>query len=53
MLEQLHDVFGFAERRGGASGHAIKQGELKLTDEFKVSENAWRKGGAPAGGSTM
>jgi D-alanyl-D-alanine carboxypeptidase (penicillin-binding protein 5/6) len=33
--------------------HAIKQGELKLTDEFKVSENAWRKGGAPAGGSTM
>jgi D-alanyl-D-alanine carboxypeptidase (penicillin-binding protein 5/6) len=33
--------------------HAIKQGNLKLTDEFKVSENAWRKGGAPAGGSTM
>lgn len=33
--------------------HALKQGELKLTDEFKVSENAWRKGGAPAGGSTM
>lgn len=33
--------------------HAIKQGEFKLTDEFKVSENAWRKGGAPAGGSTM
>jgi len=33
--------------------HAIKRGELKLTDEFKVSENAWRKGGAPAGGSTM
>jgi len=33
--------------------HAIKQGELKPTDEFKVSENAWRKGGAPAGGSTM
>jgi D-alanyl-D-alanine carboxypeptidase (penicillin-binding protein 5/6) len=33
--------------------HAIKQGELKLTDEFKVSENAWRKGGAPSGGSTM
>ncbi len=33
--------------------HAIKEGELKLTDEFKVSENAWRKGGAPAGGSTM
>ncbi|MBN8983841.1 MAG: D-alanyl-D-alanine carboxypeptidase [Rhizobiales bacterium] len=33
--------------------HAIKQGDLKLTDAFKVSENAWRKGGAPAGGSTM
>ncbi|MCO5129224.1 MAG: D-alanyl-D-alanine carboxypeptidase [Xanthobacteraceae bacterium] len=33
--------------------HAIRQGRLKLTDEFKVSENAWRKGGAPAGGSTM
>jgi D-alanyl-D-alanine carboxypeptidase (penicillin-binding protein 5/6) len=33
--------------------HAVKQGDLKLTDEFKVSENAWRKGGAPAGGSTM
>lgn len=33
--------------------HAIKNGELKLTDEFRVSENAWRKGGAPAGGSTM
>jgi D-alanyl-D-alanine carboxypeptidase (penicillin-binding protein 5/6) len=33
--------------------HAIKQGDIKLTDEFRVSENAWRKGGAPAGGSTM
>jgi D-alanyl-D-alanine carboxypeptidase (penicillin-binding protein 5/6) len=33
--------------------HAIKQGEVKLTDEYRVSENAWRKGGAPAGGSTM
>ena len=33
--------------------HAIKQGDVKLTDEFRVSENAWRKGGAPAGGSTM
>lgn len=31
----------------------IKQGRLKLTDEFWVSENAWRKGGAPSGGSTM
>src|SRR5947209_3584070 len=33
--------------------HAIKQGEVKLSDEYHVSENAWRKGGAPAGGSTM
>jgi D-alanyl-D-alanine carboxypeptidase (penicillin-binding protein 5/6) len=33
--------------------HSLKQGEIKLTDEFRVSENAWRKGGAPAGGSTM
>jgi D-alanyl-D-alanine carboxypeptidase (penicillin-binding protein 5/6) len=33
--------------------HAIKQGDVKLTDQYVVSENAWRKGGAPAGGSTM
>src|SRR6202041_1448182 len=33
--------------------HAITQGDIKLTDEFRVSENAWRRGGAPAGGSTM
>jgi D-alanyl-D-alanine carboxypeptidase (penicillin-binding protein 5/6) len=33
--------------------HAIKQGDVKLTDEYTVSENAWRKGGAPAGNSTM
>lgn len=33
--------------------HALQQGEIKLTDEYKVSENAWRKGGAPAGASTM
>ncbi len=33
--------------------HAIKQGEVKLTDEYRVSENAWRNGGAPSGGSTM
>src|SRR6266852_2120564 len=33
--------------------HAITQGEVKLTDEYRVSENAWRKGGAPSGGSTM
>jgi D-alanyl-D-alanine carboxypeptidase (penicillin-binding protein 5/6) len=33
--------------------HAINQGEVKLTDEYRISENAWRRGGAPAGGSTM
>jgi D-alanyl-D-alanine carboxypeptidase (penicillin-binding protein 5/6) len=33
--------------------HAIKQGDIKLTDEYHVSENAWRKGGAPSGTSTM
>jgi D-alanyl-D-alanine carboxypeptidase (penicillin-binding protein 5/6) len=32
---------------------AIQQGEVKLSDEYPVSENAWRRGGAPAGGSTM
>jgi serine-type D-Ala-D-Ala carboxypeptidase (penicillin-binding protein 5/6) len=33
--------------------NAIKDGKIKLTDEFRISENAWRKGGAPSGGSTM
>jgi D-alanyl-D-alanine carboxypeptidase (penicillin-binding protein 5/6) len=33
--------------------NAIKKGEIKLTDEYVISENTWRKGGAPAGGSTM
>jgi D-alanyl-D-alanine carboxypeptidase (penicillin-binding protein 5/6) len=33
--------------------HELKEGRLKLTDEFPVSENAWRKGGAPSRGSTM
>jgi len=31
----------------------LKQGRIKLTDEFRVSANAWRKGGAPSHGSTM
>jgi D-alanyl-D-alanine carboxypeptidase (penicillin-binding protein 5/6) len=31
----------------------IKNGELKLEDELVVSADAWRRGGAPAGGSTM
>jgi D-alanyl-D-alanine carboxypeptidase (penicillin-binding protein 5/6) len=33
--------------------NAVKQGNIKLTDEYRISENAWRRGGAPAGGSTM
>jgi D-alanyl-D-alanine carboxypeptidase (penicillin-binding protein 5/6) len=33
--------------------NAVKKGDVKLTDEYRISENAWRKGGAPAGGSTM
>ncbi|HKA75965.1 MAG TPA: D-alanyl-D-alanine carboxypeptidase family protein [Pseudolabrys sp.] len=33
--------------------HELKEGRIKLTDEFIVSENAWRKGGAPSHGSTM
>ena len=33
--------------------HAVQQGDIKLTDEYRISENAWRRGGAPAGGSTM
>lgn len=31
----------------------IKAGRLSLEDTFIVSENAWRRGGAPSGGSTM
>jgi D-alanyl-D-alanine carboxypeptidase (penicillin-binding protein 5/6) len=33
--------------------HAIKQGDVKLSDEYRISENAWRHGGAPSGTSTM
>src|SRR5580698_10540684 len=33
--------------------HALQQGDIKLTNEYPVSEYAWRKGGAPAGGSTL
>ena len=32
---------------------ALKDGRLKQDDEVAISENAWRKGGAPSGGSTM
>jgi serine-type D-Ala-D-Ala carboxypeptidase (penicillin-binding protein 5/6) len=31
----------------------LKSGRLKLTDEFTVSEHAWRTGGAGTDGSTM
>jgi D-alanyl-D-alanine carboxypeptidase (penicillin-binding protein 5/6) len=33
--------------------NALKKGDVKLTDEYRISENAWRRGGAPSGGSTM
>jgi D-alanyl-D-alanine carboxypeptidase (penicillin-binding protein 5/6) len=33
--------------------NALTEGKIKLDDEYKVSANAWRKGGAPSGGSTM
>jgi D-alanyl-D-alanine carboxypeptidase (penicillin-binding protein 5/6) len=32
---------------------ALKNNRLSLEDEFLVSEDAWRRGGAPSGGSTM
>lgn len=31
---------------------ALQDGALKLTDQIRVSENAWRTGGAGSGGST-
>ncbi|WP_354186075.1 D-alanyl-D-alanine carboxypeptidase family protein [Bartonella japonica] len=33
--------------------HQLKEGLLDSTQKFKVSENAWRKGGAPSGTTTM
>ena len=33
--------------------HELSRGRLKLEDEFITSEFAWRRGGAPAGGSAM
>lgn len=33
--------------------HKLKQGEVALTDEFVISPNAWKKGGAASGSSTM
>ena len=32
---------------------ALKSGKLRLTDEFVVSEDAWRRGGAPSRTSSM
>ena len=32
---------------------ALKEGRLTMDQEFLISENAWRRGGAPGGGSTM
>jgi D-alanyl-D-alanine carboxypeptidase (penicillin-binding protein 5/6) len=32
---------------------AIRDGRVSLDDEFVISENAWRKGGAASGSSTM
>lgn len=32
---------------------ALRDGEISLDDTFRVSENAWRRGGAASGGSTM
>ncbi len=32
---------------------AIQRGELSFDDEFHISEDAWRRGGASSGGSTM
>ena len=32
---------------------AIKNGEIKLDDEIRISVNAWRRGGAPSGTSAM
>src|SRR5579862_3578838 len=31
----------------------LASGDIKSTDEYVVSENAWRRGGAPSGGPTM
>jgi|APThiThiocy_cv2_1041547.scaffolds.fasta_scaffold00623_43 D-alanyl-D-alanine carboxypeptidase (penicillin-binding protein 5/6) len=33
--------------------HAIKTGRLNLDDQFYISVNAWKNGGAGSGGSTM
>ena len=32
---------------------ALKDGSLALGDKLRVSDDAWRRGGAASGGSTM
>jgi D-alanyl-D-alanine carboxypeptidase (penicillin-binding protein 5/6) len=32
---------------------ALAQGRIKLDDQFEITENAWRKGGAPSHTSSM
>lgn len=33
--------------------HALRSGEISMDTTYKVSEHAWRRGGAPSGTSTM
>lgn len=33
--------------------HALREKRIRLEDEITISDNAWRRGGAPSGGSTM
>ena len=33
--------------------HELQEGNISLSDQFTISENAWRRGGAPSGGSAM
>jgi serine-type D-Ala-D-Ala carboxypeptidase (penicillin-binding protein 5/6) len=33
--------------------HELQQGRIQPSTQYPVSENAWRTGGAPSGGSTM
>ena len=44
-MSKLMTVFIIFER--------LRDGRLSLDDTFRVSENAWRKGGAKSGSSTM
>ena len=42
-----------ADAKTPASAACDRACLIKLTDQYMVSENAWRRGGAPAGGPTM